>query len=115
MRRRGERLFTALRERLSGHPLVAEVVGLGLLGGVRLREPSSEALRWESLGVPEFAGKPAAAALVVERLLREGVFAQLCGHDWAVLRVEPPLVVEDAACDRFVAAVEGAVAWLERA
>ena len=115
VRRRGERLFSSLRERLRKHPLVAEVVGLGLLGGIRLREPASEALRWESLGVPDLAGKPAAAALAVERLLRENVFAQICGHDWSVLRVEPPLIVDDETIDRFVDAVERSVAWLESA
>ncbi|MBI4347504.1 MAG: aspartate aminotransferase family protein [Elusimicrobia bacterium] len=115
VRRKGERLFAELRRRLRGRPLVADVSGIGLLGGIRLRESGSAALSWEGLGVPELAGRPAAAALAVERLLRQDVFAQICGHDWSVLRVEPPLVVDDAACDRFVEAVDAAVRWLERA
>ncbi|MBI5200734.1 MAG: aspartate aminotransferase family protein [Elusimicrobia bacterium] len=114
VRRAGDRLWSALRERLKKRALVAEVRGLGLLGGVALKEPSSEALRWESLGASELAGKPVAAALAVERLLRQNVFAQICGHDWSVLRVEPPLIVDDAGIDRFVGALDDALVWLER-
>jgi putrescine aminotransferase len=113
VRRRGEALFAALREALAGLPAVERVSGRGLLGGIALREAGHPWLAWESLGLAELAGYPVAGALVVERLARRRILAQVCAHDWSVLRVEPPLTVDDAACARFVAAVVEAVSWLQ--
>ena len=57
-------------------------------------------------------GRPIGGALLMERLLRKNIFAQVCGHDWSVLRIEPPLTVDEATCARFVDAVADAMAWL---
>jgi 4-aminobutyrate aminotransferase-like enzyme len=37
----------------------------------------------------------------------------VCGHAWSVVRVEPPLIVSDEACTRFVDAFADAIRWLE--
>jgi acetylornithine/succinyldiaminopimelate/putrescine aminotransferase len=113
VRRRGADLLARLAAALEGSPLVERVSGRGLLGGIRLREVGHPWLRWENLGLPELAGCPMAGPLLVERLSRSGILAQVCGHDWSVLRVEPPLTVDEPACARFVEAVRAGVRWLE--
>ena len=85
----------------------------GLLGVVRLRQPDHPWLDWQALGLKELQGRPSVGALVVERLARRHIFAQICGHDWAALRIQPPLLADDATCDRFVTALGEAIAWLE--
>jgi putrescine aminotransferase len=115
VRARGERLFAELSRALGGSKLVARVEGRGLLGGVEVAPVDHPWLDWKNLGVPELDGRPVGAALLALRLFKRRIFATVCGHHWGVLRVEPPLTVDDAACARFVDAVAEAVAWLEEA
>jgi acetylornithine/succinyldiaminopimelate/putrescine aminotransferase len=111
---RGEALFGALEKAVGSSPAVERVSGVGLLGGVAFREISHPALGWEEMGLPEFSGKPVAGPLVVERLARSGILAQVCGHDWSVVRVQPPLNVDSDSCRAFVHAMSTAVSWLEK-
>lgn len=113
VRCRAQHLFGALERELNGSPVVARISWRGLLGGIALREPEHPWLRWEHLGLPELSGRPVSGPLLTERLFRRGILAQVCGHDWSVLRVEPPLVVDDAACDRFIESVADGIRWLE--
>jgi len=113
VRERGERLFRGLEAATEGCDVVERISSRGLMGGVRLREPRHPWVRWENMGLPELDGHPIAGALVVERLFRKGILAQVCGHDWAVVRVQPPLTVDAATCDRFLDAMGGAVRWLQ--
>jgi putrescine aminotransferase len=113
VRARGERLWARLREALEGRECVASVQGAGLLGAVRFHESEHPWVRWESMGMPDFEGRPTSGPLVVDRLARKKILAQVCGHDWSSVRVEPPLIVDDAACDRFVAAMQYAADFLD--
>ena len=78
VRRRGDALFAALRAALADTPVVERISGCGLLGGIELREAAHPWLRWESLGLGELAEHPVAGALVVERLSRRRILAQVC-------------------------------------
>ena len=113
VRARGAALFSALEAALAGSPSVERVSWRGLLGGIVLRAARHPWVAWENLGLPELAGQPAAGALVIERLARQSILAQVCAHDWSVVRVQPALTVDEAACARFVAAVTDAIAWLD--
>jgi acetylornithine/succinyldiaminopimelate/putrescine aminotransferase len=113
VRARGASLERRLRAALAGRPGVARVTMRGLLGGIELRALSHPWASWSSLGLPELEGRPAAGALAIRRLARHGILAHLCAHDWSVVRVEPPLVVDEDGCARFVAALDESVAWLE--
>lgn len=113
VQRRSARLFGALGDALSRSPTVKGIRHLGLLGGVELTDDVHPMLTWENLGLSELAGYPSSGPLLVQRLQRQGIFAHVCGHAWNVVRVEPPLVVDDAGCDRFVSAVAAGVAWLD--
>ena len=83
------------------------------MGGIALREPSHPWLGWSNLGMPELEGHSVAGPLLIDRLQRDGILAQVCAHDWSVVRVEPPLIVSRETCERFVDAVGRAVDWLE--
>lgn len=113
VRARGDALFDALRERTKGSSLVRRITHLGLLGGVEFEDVQHPWLSWEGMGLPELRGYPSSGPLIVERLFRKRILSQVCGHDWAVVRVEPPLCVSDEACERFVEAFGEAVDWLE--
>jgi ornithine--oxo-acid transaminase/putrescine aminotransferase len=92
---------------------VKRISSLGLMGGVELEDPDHPWLGWEAIGLPELKGKPVSGPLIVDRLHRAGILAQVCGHDWSVVRIEPPLIVSREVCARFVDAFGDALHWLE--
>ena len=112
VRRKGSDLFGELRDRLSGTSAVKKINSLGLMGGITLRPVRHPWLQWENLGVPDFAGYETAGALIVERLTRKHILTQICAHDWLTVRIEPPLIVDERACRRFVDAICAAIDWL---
>ena len=113
VRARADRLWSALREALSGRECVENVCGEGLLGAVKLRESEHPWLTWDGMGMPDFTGRPTSGPVAIERLGRKKILAQVCGHDWSAVRVEPPLTVDEPTCDRFVAAMAAAASFLD--
>jgi ornithine--oxo-acid transaminase len=103
--RSGERLRQLLRGRLAGLEMVKEVRGLGQVTGVALKVPSSLTLRapFEAFAKihPGMLGQ-----ILVMRLFRRGILCQICGNDFMVLKLAPPLAVSDEQIDRVVEAVE---------
>lgn len=100
-----EELIAALR----GFEMVKEVRGLGLLMGVEFQAPKQLRLR-----IPYEAFSAIHAGMfgqiVVMRLFRDwGFLTQVCGNNFMVLKVAPPLVVEKDQMDAFVAAIRGVV------
>ena len=91
----GERLLTRLQEALRGYEMVKAVRGEGLLLGIEFTAPDSLRLR-----VPFEAFRHIHPAMfgqiVVMRLFRDhGMLTQVCGNNFMVLKVAPPLVVTD--------------------
>lgn len=113
VRARGDALFEALKQAIGASPMVRRIEHLGMLGGVALADVEHPWLTWEGMGLSELAGYPSSGPLIVERLFRRRILAQVCGHAWSVVRVEPPLIVSDDACARFVEAFADAIRWLE--
>jgi ornithine--oxo-acid transaminase len=104
----GDYLRTRLREALSGYEMVREVRGLGLLNGIEFQPPQKLALRvsFEAFGKihPGMFGQ-----VVVMRLFRQGFLTEMCGNNFQVLKVAPPLVVKEREADEFVHAVTDVV------
>lgn len=96
--RLGDRIGERLRAVAAGHPLVREVRGRGLLWGIELRTSRD--------GV--------AAALIAQwlvvGLLERGIVTQVTTLAPNVVRVEPPLIVEEAHIDRFADALRDVLA-----
>jgi ornithine--oxo-acid transaminase len=111
--RRATRLGGELRRRLSDElssfEMVKSVRGLGLLLGIEFAAPRHLGLRisFEAFSKvhPAMFGQ-----ILVMRLFRDhGILTQICGNDFMVLKVAPPLVVTEAQVDEFVAAIRSVV------
>ncbi len=95
----------ALTEALAPFEMVQAVRGLGLFCGLEFRPPTRAALR-----IPFALFQKAHPALfgqmVVKRLfVHHRILTQICGNDFSVLKVAPPLVVRPSSLDRFVRAM----------
>jgi 4-aminobutyrate aminotransferase-like enzyme len=64
--------------------------------------------------MPELEPNPSLGALLLQRLGKLGILAHVCGHDWSVLRIEPPLIISAQQCDAFLAALDSSLEWLEQ-
>ncbi len=101
----GGRLHTRLQAALSGFEMVKAVRGEGLLLGIEFSAPASLRLR---VPFEAFRGiHPAMfGQIVVMRMFRDhNILTQVCGNNFMVLKVAPPLVVTDGQIDEFVSAV----------
>ena len=98
----GQYLRRQLKEALSGYEMVREVRGTGLFCGLVFQPPESMPLRisFETFMRvhPGMFGQ-----MVVRQLFREkGILTQICGNNFLVLKVAPPLVVRREQIDEFV-------------
>lgn len=105
----GNYLQARLSEALSDFEMVKEVRGVGLLMGIEFRAPSRLRLRipYQAFSAvhPAMFGQ-----IVVMRLFRDfGFLTQICGNNFMVLKVAPPLVVTDEQIDAFVRAARDVV------
>jgi putrescine aminotransferase len=100
----GDRLRHGLSARLAGHPLVRAIRGRGLMIGVELGAERS--LRH---AIAAAAGEGLARTVLSQwlafRLLEAGVLCQPASQAPSVLRLTPPLVIDEASVDRLVALV----------
>jgi ornithine--oxo-acid transaminase len=110
---RGARLGAELRSRLSTalapYDMVKEVRGVGMLSGIEFQAPRQLMLR-----VPFGSFRAIHPAMfghvLVMRLFRDrNILTQICGNDFMVLKVAPPLVASEEQLDDFVDAVRDTV------
>ncbi len=95
----GQRLVSGLRKLQSEHPVIGEVRGLGLMVGVEFVTESGDP-------------NPAAVTSVIKRCFEEQVLLISCGTYDQAIRVIPPLVVNEAEIDHFLAVFGRAVSSL---
>ena len=101
----GEYLRGRLREQLAGFEMVHDVRGLGLLSGIEFRAPRSAKLR-VAFEAFRHIHESMFGQVIVMRLFRDqGILTQICGNNFMVLKVAPPLVASEEHLDRFVAAI----------
>src|SRR3984893_9610355 len=106
---KGEELCTRLQEALRGYEMVNAVRGEGLLLGIEFTAPSSLRLR-VPFGAFMRIHPAMFGQIVVMRLFRDsGILTQICGNNFMVLKVAPPLVVADDQIDEFVSAIHQVV------
>jgi ornithine--oxo-acid transaminase len=110
---RGEALGSELRERLrealAPYEMVKEVRGVGMLSGIEFTAPRQVRLR---VAFEAFRRIHAGmfGQILVMRLFRDhDILTQVCGNNFMVLKVAPPLVVNEEQLDRFVAAIRETV------
>ena len=105
----GDVLRTRLRDALSSFEMVKEVRGLGMLSGIEFQSPSKLVLKipFESFRAIHTA---MFGQIVVMRLFRDqAMLTQICGNNFMVLKVAPPLVVTEDEINEFVAAIRDVV------
>ncbi|HEX3685258.1 MAG TPA: aspartate aminotransferase family protein [Bryobacteraceae bacterium] len=98
-----------LREALSDFEMVQEIRGEGLFSGIVFRAPHTLSLR---LAYEAFAKIHAAmfGQVLVMRLFRDyGILAQICGNNFMVLKLVPPLIITKDQVDEAVEAVSRVV------
>lgn len=107
--RMGAELRARLVEALSGYEMVNEVRGKGMLNGIEFRSPQSLGLRFSFEAFAKI--HPAMfGQILVMRLFRDhGILSQICGNNFMVLKVAPPLVVSESQIIEFVSAVREVV------
>ena len=108
----GEYLRGRLRASIGQFPMVREIRGLGLLSGIEFQAPSSTHLRilFEAFRAihPGMFGQ-----VIVMRLFRDwDILTQMCGNNFMVLKIAPPLVVTHQQIDSFVDAITGVVDFM---
>ncbi len=101
----GDELRDRLRRELADYEMVEEVRGLGMLSGIVFRQPKSLRLRlaFESFRHihPAMFGQ-----VIVMRMFRDQrVLMQMCGNNFMVLKVAPPLVIEPQQIDKFTGGI----------
>jgi acetylornithine/succinyldiaminopimelate/putrescine aminotransferase len=102
VRRTGELLKSRLTALTDTYELLADVRGRGLMIGIEFGRPTSLKLRsrWTML---QAARKGLFAQMVVVPLLqRHRILTQVSGDHLEVIKLIPPLVVDEADVDRFV-------------
>jgi putrescine aminotransferase len=102
---RGKQLLDGLQRRLSGHPLVREIRGRGLLVGIELGPADSGWLKSFTRPIVKKVSKSVFGQWASLKLLERGILCQPASQQWNVLRLEPPLTVKAADVDAVVAAV----------
>jgi ornithine--oxo-acid transaminase len=105
----GERLRRELHARLAKYDMISDIRGLGLLSAIEFKPPRAFKFRvpFETFAKihPAIFGQ-----ILVMRMFRDhGILNQVCGNEFMVLKISPPLVITDQQIDRFVAAVEDIV------
>jgi ornithine--oxo-acid transaminase len=105
----GASLQKRLTEALRDFEMVKEVRGAGLLIGIEFQAPRQLRLRipYEAFGVIHGG---MFGQIIVMHLFRDfGFLTQICGNNFMVLKVAPPLVVTDQQLDAFAGAVRDVV------
>jgi ornithine--oxo-acid transaminase len=105
----GENLRRALVARLAKYEMISEIRGLGLLNAIEFKAPRSLKFRipFETFAKihPAIFGQ-----IVVMRMFRDhGILNQVCGNEFMVLKISPPLMINDEQLNRFVLAIEQVV------
>jgi len=103
--RMGELLIKGVKEKLEGHPLVCDVRGRGLLVGIELGPTDSGCLNRVAPSLVKAVSRKAFGQWAALKLLEEGIICQPASQSWNVLRLEPPLTVQENEVNRVVEAI----------
>jgi ornithine--oxo-acid transaminase len=105
----GDELRSRLRTELSGYEMVEEIRGLGMLSGIVFRAPKSLRLRLSFESFRRIHPAMFGQVMVMRMFREQRVLTQMCGNNFMVLKVAPPLVVTSHQIDRFVSAIREVV------
>lgn len=105
----GEQLRDRLREELSGYEMVQEVRGLGMLSGIVFRPPKQLGLRLAFESFRHIHPAMFGQVLAMRMFRDQRVLMQMCGNNFMVLKVAPPLVIQTEQIEKFVKGIREVV------
>jgi ornithine--oxo-acid transaminase len=105
----GDILRERLREQLAGYEMVREVRGMGMLSGIEFQAPRQMRLRVPFEAFRHIHQSMFGQVLVMRLYRDHGMLTQICGNNFMVLKVAPPLTVSEEQIDRFAAAARDTV------
>jgi ornithine--oxo-acid transaminase len=105
--RLGARLLELTQPLVDEFEVVRDVRGLGLAWAIEFGEPEGGRMTYRMI---ERAQRGLFAQLVVVPLFRKHhILTQVAGHDMAVIRILPPLVLTDADVEEFAEALRSTI------
>jgi ornithine--oxo-acid transaminase len=107
--RLGDWLRGELRSRLARFAMVRDVRGVGLLSGIEFGAPRSLRMRIPFGAFSRIHPAMFGQVLVMHLFKDTGIFSQICGNHFMVLKVAPPLVVTESQLGEYLDAVETVV------
>ena len=105
----GERLRERLRAALSGFEMVSEIRGAGLLSGIVFTPPRRLKLRVPFETFRKIHPGMFGQVLVMRMFRDRGFLTQMCGNNFMVLKVAPPLMISETDIDGFVTAIRAVI------
>ena len=105
----GSNLRLALAGRLEKFEMIGGIRGLGLFNAIEFKAPRSFKLRLAFEAFAKIHPAIFGQMVVMRMFLDHGILCQICGNDFMVLKISPPLMITDAQLDRFVSAIEQVV------
>jgi len=101
----GEQVRQMLAARLAGYEMVAEIRGIGMLTAVEFRAPKRLRLRVPFQAFARIHPAMFGQVLVMHLFRDKGILTQICGNNFMVLKVAPPLIVTHDQLEQFVGAL----------
>lgn len=86
--------------------MFSEVRGLGLLNGIVLQPPTSLRLRVPFQAFRAIHPGMFGQMLVMRLFQHHNVLSQMCGNNFMVLKVAPPLVITESQISQYLDAIE---------
>ena len=105
----GAELQEKLAAALAGYEMVKAVRGKGLLLGIEFTAPRRLALRAPFEAFAQIHPAMFGQILVMSLFRKGNILTQICGNDFMVLKVAPPLVVTTAQVAEFVSSIRAVV------
>ena len=105
----GTYLRRLLREKLGGFEMVEEIRGAGMFSGIAFRPPRTLSLRIAYETFMRIHPAMFGQVLVMRLFRNHGILAQICGNNFMVLKLVPPLIVSKEQIDEAVEALHEVV------
>lgn len=105
----GAYMRTKLRAQLSEYEMVKDVRGEGLFNGIAFRAPRSLNLRLAFSSFNQIHPAMFGQVLVMRLFRDHGILTQICGNDFMVLKLAPPLIVNREQIDEAASAVKAVI------
>jgi ornithine--oxo-acid transaminase len=110
--RLGDLLLERTRALVDMHDVVREVRGLGLMWAMEFAEPEAGSKAWRVM--ERMQAGLFAQLVVVPLFTKHRILSQVAGHDLAVLKGLPPLVISEQDIDELVSALDDVIAKAAR-